>query len=64
MAKNKLIALDEIAVSRHSMPSLVVLERLLWRWMDKTKGAANIARVLNMIHREVEWRAQDSDFRS
>lgn len=49
-------------VAKMSLPVLVAYERLLWRWMDKTGGAASIARQLNMIHREVEWRAQDTEF--
>lgn len=44
------------------MKELIKYEQLLWEWMDKTKGAASIARQLNMIHREVEWRAQDTDW--
>lgn len=49
-------------VTRMSMPELIAYERLLWRWMDKTGGAPDIARQLNMIHREVEWRSQDKEF--
>lgn len=59
--RNRLINLDQ-HITKMSFKELVDYERALWGWMDKTKGAASIARQLNMIHREVEWRAQDTEF--
>jgi hypothetical protein len=53
--------LDE-RITRMRLRELVEYERALWAWMDKAKSPANIARRLNMIHREVEWRAQDTSF--
>ena len=61
--RNRLRDLGATPISRMTMAELIGYERVLWRWMDKTKGAANIARQLNTIHREVEWRAQDTDFK-
>jgi hypothetical protein len=57
--RGRLINLDQ-RLTRMTLGELVRYEELLWRWMDKTGGAASIARQLNMIHREVEWRATDT----
>jgi hypothetical protein len=57
-----LLIFDELQITKLRMPQLIKLERLLWTWMDKTGGAANIAKLLNIIHREVEWRAMETDW--
>jgi hypothetical protein len=57
-----LLNFDELRITKLRMNELIRLERLLWTWMDKTGGAANIARLLNIIHREVEWRAMDRNW--
>jgi hypothetical protein len=57
-----LLNYDEVKVTKLRMQELIKLERLLWTWMDKTGGAANIAKLLNIIHREVEWRFQEKDW--
>jgi hypothetical protein len=57
-----LLVFDELRVTKLRMNELIRLERLLWTWMDKTGGAANIAKLLNIIHREVEWRAMDRNW--
>ena len=59
--RNRLIDLD-LHITKLTMNDLVKYEAVLWRWMDKTGGSAKIARQLNMVHREVEWRAQDTEF--
>lgn len=61
--RNRLRDLDATPVTKMTLGELITYEAVLWRWMDKTKGAANIARQLNMIHREVEWRALDGAFK-
>jgi hypothetical protein len=48
------------AITRMSMDELVAYEAFLWGWMDKADSPAKIARILNMVHREVEWRATDT----
>jgi hypothetical protein len=57
-----LLVFDELRITKLRMNELIRLERLLWTWMDKTGGAANIAKLLNIIHREVEWRAMDRNW--
>jgi hypothetical protein len=51
-------------ITKMSMSELVDYERCLWVWMDKTTltPSADIVRHLNMIHREVEWRALEKDW--
>ena len=49
-------------ITRMTTRELIEYELTLWSWMDKTKGSANVARELNAVHREVEWRAQDTDW--
>jgi hypothetical protein len=51
--------LDE-RITKLTLRELVEYDEYLWVWMDKAGSPANIARLLNMIHREVEWRAQDA----
>lgn len=60
MSENRLLNFDHVKITKLSMAELIKYDALLWRWMDKTGGAASIARQLNLIHREVEWRAQDT----
>lgn len=62
MYRNRLLRLDQQRITKLTIAELIDYERELWTWMDKTGGAANIARQLNMIHREVEWRAQDREW--
>ena len=57
MYRGRLTRFEEQQVTKMTFAELVHYEQVLWRWMDKTGGAANIARQLNMVHREVEWRA-------
>jgi hypothetical protein len=49
-------------ITKMSMAELIDYERCLWTWMDKTKKnpSPHIVQQLNTIHREVEWRAQDT----
>ena len=55
--RGRVMPLDDAKITKMTFAELVHYEQVLWRWMDKTNGAANIARQLNMVHREVEWRA-------
>lgn len=52
-------------VTKMTMSELIDYERCLWVWMEKTKlsPSDDIVRHLNMIHREVEWRAQERAWR-
>lgn len=50
---------DEI-ITQMTMQELIEYENDLWNWM--TESPVKIVRVLNMIHREVEWRAQEAEF--
>lgn len=46
-----------------TMKNLIAYEAILWRWMEKT-NAPNIVNQLNAIHREVEWRCQEKDWKA
>ena len=50
-------------ITKMSMRKLTEYEALLWTWMGNGNCPVNIARELNAIHREVEYRAQDTDWR-
>jgi hypothetical protein len=48
-------------VTYMTMRELVEYEKYLWVCMENVKGDTDvIARRLNVIHREVEWRAQNT----
>ena len=57
--KPMLSKMDEY-ITKMSMKELIDYEACLWNWMDKAGSPVDVARQLNMIHREVEWRAQDT----
>ena len=46
-----------------TMRELVEYEETLWRWADAAGGTHGITDVLNAIYREVEWRAQEREWR-
>ena len=46
-------------LTRMSMQELIDFEAVLWKWLDSCVSARTM---LNAVHREVEWRAQDSEF--
>jgi hypothetical protein len=51
-------------ISKMTMPELVAYESALWRWTDRLKyKSEDFVNQLNAIHREVEWRAMDKDWR-
>lgn len=50
-----------MVVSRMTMKELIAYEKHLWEWMKDSPP--DIVAILNTIHREVEWRAQDTEFR-
>jgi hypothetical protein len=50
-------------ITKMSVRELIHYEAELWRWMDKTKGTGTIALQLNAVHREIEWRAQEKEWR-
>ena len=51
-------------ITKMSMRELEAYEAFLWECMEKVPNSPNIVTTLNAIHREVEWRAQDSIFNS
>ena len=46
-----------------TMRELIEYEQKLWRWADAAGSTKGIADVLNAIYREVEWRAQEREWR-
>ena len=46
-----------------TMSQLMGYERELWRWADAVGSTVAIADILNAIYREVEWRAQEKEWR-
>ena len=46
-----------------TMTELIEYEQKLWRWADAAGSTQAIADVMNAIYREVEWRAQDKEWR-
>ena len=50
-------------VSKMSLPDLVAMEEFLWMCMSTKIPQPAVVDYLNAIHREVEWRAQDTEFR-
>lgn len=64
MYRGRVTRFNEQRITKMSTGELILYEAELWDWMDKTKGAATIARQLNMIHREIEWRSMDKDWRN
>jgi hypothetical protein len=50
-------------ISRMTMPDLIALEAFLWKCMDTKIANPSVVHTLNVIHREVEWRAQDPEFK-
>jgi hypothetical protein len=59
LSEGRLIDLHQ-RITKMSMKQLIKYEALLWTWMDKADSPVDVARELNSIHREVEWRAQDT----
>ena len=54
------LSLDD-PLTKMSLRQLVEFEAYLWTWMKNSPPS--IVQILNAIHREVEWRAQDTDWR-
>jgi hypothetical protein len=51
-------------IAKMPMAELVTYDALLWSWMDRLKyKSQDVVNQLNAIHREVEWRAMDKDWR-
>jgi hypothetical protein len=50
-------------LTKMSLSELEAYEAFLWECMKKLPNSPRIITVLNAIHREVEWRAQDPLFR-
>lgn len=62
--KGRMMSLNlasEKQLSQMTTPDLIEYEAYLWRWMRYSPP--NVVTVLNAIYREMEWRAQDSEFR-
>lgn len=62
LSENRLLNFEKVRITKMTMPQLIRYEQLLWQWMDKTGGSATIANQLNLIYREVEWRAQEREW--
>jgi hypothetical protein len=61
--KPRLSKLQE-RITRMTVEELAEYEATLWRWMDKLKfKSEDVVNQLNAVHREVEWRAEDKDWR-
>ena len=52
---------SDVIISKMTMRQLIDYEAYLWGWMGNSPP--NVVTVLNAIHREVEWRAQDTAFK-
>ena len=52
----------ERQISKLPMRDLITLEEFLWKCMDGKAAHHGVVDTLNAIHREVEWRAQDTEF--
>ena len=52
---------EDRPLTKMTMRELIDYEKCLWRWM--ATSPPNIVQVLNAIYREVEWRAQDTNWR-
>jgi hypothetical protein len=51
-------------IARMTIAELVDYDNALWQWMDKLKfKSEDVVNQLNAIHREIEWRAMDKDWR-
>jgi hypothetical protein len=51
-------------IAKMKTAELVAYDAALWCWMDKLKfKSEDVVNQLNAIHREVEWRALDKDWR-
>lgn len=62
-AKRRLRLINRLdQVSKMSMPDLIAMEQFLWQCMNSRAPRPAVVDFLNAIHREVEWRAQDSEF--
>lgn len=61
--KPRLLPIGMEQFSTMPLSALIEYEKTLWRWADKVGSTAAIADVLNAIYREVEWRAQEKDWR-
>jgi hypothetical protein len=51
-------------ISKMTMPELETYEKFLWECMEKLPHSPVLADTMNAIYREVEWRAQDTEFGS
>ena len=61
--KPRLSKLQE-RISKMTLVELVEYEAALWRWVDRLKyKSEDVTNQLNAVHREVEWRAEDKEWR-
>jgi len=58
--KPRLLLTDRL--TKMDMDELIAYEAFLWECMEKLPNSPNVVTTLNAIHREVEWRAQDTEF--
>jgi hypothetical protein len=51
-------------ISKMTTAELIEYDAALWRWVDRLKyKSEDFTNQLNAIHREVEWRAMNKDWR-
>jgi hypothetical protein len=50
-------------VSRMPTPDLIAMEGFLWKCLETKIPQPGVVDFINAIHREVEWRAQDPEFK-
>jgi hypothetical protein len=59
----RLVATGIERLAKMTWNDLVAYEAFLWECMEKLPNSPTIVTTLNAIHREVEWRAQDTEFK-
>lgn len=59
----RLIATGIERLTKMTWDELIAYEAFLWECMEKLPSSPTLATTLNAIHREVEWRAQDTEFK-
>ena len=60
----RLQRMEATNISRMTMTELAEFETRVWTLAERTKFPLRAVDVLNAIYREVEWRAQERDWRN
>jgi hypothetical protein len=59
----RLVAIGIERLAKMTWDELVAYEAFLWECMEKLPNSPTIVMAFNASHREVEYRAQDSEFK-